>query len=421
MDKRTVNSIVFLILGIALLIFLFTYFNMNSYSPKLVPPCFKFRCDFSGDGNTKLIGPTSNVSVAWKNSGNNSSGPSSYNTNSPVTDGANNIYIANPSGYKTYDNKGNLLSSTGILYKYGSNGKIIWSFNNVDGTINTTPCIGNNYIYFGCNDGYLYALNFDSRIQWKYFVGGNSILSSPTFDKYTNNVYIGSSSGLVAVDNNGKFLWKYITNGIISTCPAIDPNYNIVYFTCTNGYLYAVNTSDGSLKWRYQAGDAIQSSPAIGPNGTIYFGCNDGYLYAVNPPDVDLIPGTGNLVWKFNNNISTGQITSSPAVDSQGYIYYTCLQSSGGLLEAKLYILNPNGTQNKIATLEFSANSSPLIDKDKNVFVGSGNYIYGFDKDLVLLWKLELGNQVNSSPVLDNKSNLVVGCNDGFLYSIIGE
>lgn len=417
MNQRTKNSIVFLIVGIILVIFLVTYWNMNSYTPKIIQPCYKFRCDFISNGNTKIIGPTTNVSIGWTNSGKKDISP--FNINSPVTDIGGNIYIANPSSNKTYDDKGNLLSTTGILYCYNSSGKIIWTFSNVGGLINTTPCLG-QYIYFGCDDGYLYSINYNGNLQWKYFVGGKSMLSSPTFDKTTNNVYIGSTYGLVAVNNKGKLVWTYNTSQPIVTCPAIDSNYETVYFTSLNNYIYAVDTNNGSLKWSYQAGDAIQSSPAIGPDGTIYFGCNDGYLYAVNQSSVDST--TGTLVWKFNNEITTGQIFSSPAIDKRGKIYYTCVQNIGMLgLQGKLYIVNPNGTLSYSVNIDQPTVSSPLLDATGNVFVGGGVYLYGISKEAVILWSIELGGEVYSSPVLDSKDNLVVGCNDGFLYSIVGE
>lgn len=419
MNDRTRNSIFFLIIGIIVVIFLVTYWNMNSYTPKFVQPCFKFRCDFSSDGNTKIIGPEKNLTINWaingiKNNGQNDA----FGKNSPVTDVYGNIYIANPNGYKVYDDKNNLLSSNGILYKYSSDGKLIWSFSNVNGAINNTPCIGNNYIYFGCDDGYLYALNSDSRLQWKYFLGGNSVLSSPTFDNLTNNVYIGTENGLVAVNNKGKLVWKYNSGNIVS-CPAIDPNYNTVYFTSIDKYLYSINTNDGSLNWRYQAGDAIQSSPAIGNSGTIYFGCNDGYLYAVDSPDADSTVGI--LVWKFNSGVSTSQIISSPAIDTKGNIYYTGVIGSGLGSQGRLYIVNPNGTIKNYLNIDTPCDSSPLIDAKGNIFVAGGVYLYVYVINENILWNIELGNVIRSSPVLDSKGNLVIGCDDGFLYSITGD
>ncbi len=56
--------------------------------------------------------------------------------------------------------------------------------------------------------------------------------------------------------------------------------------------LYALNPVDGSLKWKYATGNSIDSSPAIGADGTIYVGSYDNYLYALNPAD-------GSLKWKY--------------------------------------------------------------------------------------------------------------------------
>lgn len=39
---------------------------------------------------------------------------------------------------------------------------------------------------------------------------------------------------------------------------------------------------DGTIKWVFETGGGIESSPAIGVDGTIYIGSHDGYLYAVD-------------------------------------------------------------------------------------------------------------------------------------------
>ena len=55
---------------------------------------------------------------------------------------------------------------------------------------------------------------------------------------------------------------------------------------------YDASHVDGTEKWSFETGDGIESSPAIGADGTIYFGSHDGYLYAVN------LDGTEK--WSFN-------------------------------------------------------------------------------------------------------------------------
>jgi len=65
-----------------------------------------------------------------------------------------------------------------------------------------------------------------------------------------------------------------------------------------HGMLYALNP-DGSLKWIYDPGGpapdeyylgTIETSPTIGPDGTIYIGRGDGILRAVNPDGTEKWP-----------------------------------------------------------------------------------------------------------------------------------
>ncbi|MGB4375560.1 MAG: PQQ-binding-like beta-propeller repeat protein, partial [Defluviitoga tunisiensis] len=46
---------------------------------------------------------------------------------------------------------------------------------------------------------------------------------------------------------------------------------------------FVINVSFGnvSLKWKYETWGLINSSPAIGSDGTIYVGSRDGYLHAI--------------------------------------------------------------------------------------------------------------------------------------------
>ena len=65
------------------------------------------------------------------------------------------------------------------------------------------------------------------------------------------------------------------------------------------------------LDWKFMTGSIIESSPAIGEDGTIYFGCVDSYLYAINPD--------GTEKWKY---LTGYWITlSSPAINDDGTIY----------------------------------------------------------------------------------------------------
>jgi outer membrane protein assembly factor BamB len=49
-----------------------------------------------------------------------------------------------------------------------------------------------------------------------------------------------------------------------------------------DGKLYAINP-DGTQKWAFATGDDVDSSPAIGADGTVYVGSYDNKLYAIGP------------------------------------------------------------------------------------------------------------------------------------------
>ncbi|MEM4229483.1 MAG: PQQ-binding-like beta-propeller repeat protein, partial [Thermoproteota archaeon] len=84
---------------------------------------------------------------------------------------------------------------------------------------------------------------------------------------------------LYALNPDGTLKWKYQTGGYVYSSPSIGSD-GTIYFGSYDSHLYALNP-DGTLKWKYKTGDYVYSSPAIGSDGTIYFGSGDGCLYAI--------------------------------------------------------------------------------------------------------------------------------------------
>ena len=70
----------------------------------------------------------------------------------------------------------------------------------------------------------------------------------------------------------------------------------------------------------------MDSTPAIGPDGTVYVGSWDNKLYAINPTD-------GTKLWDFN---TSSNVTASPAIGSDGRIYF-------GSKDYFFYALNSSG------------------------------------------------------------------------------
>ena len=86
------------------------------------------------------------------------------------------------------------------------------------------------------------------RVKWK-FPTGNRIVSSPVIlDKF---LYFGGDDGNVyAVDaETGRQVWKTTTRGPVPCTPAIANG--MVYIGSYDGKFYALNSQTGAVKWKF--------------------------------------------------------------------------------------------------------------------------------------------------------------------------
>src|SRR4029450_7022270 len=85
-----------------------------------------------------------------------------------------------------------------------------------------------------------------------------------------------------------ELIWKVALPGSIRSSPVLRDG--VVYVTCRDGRLYAVDGRTGKERWTLQAAAASDSTPSISGN-LVLFGCDDGAVYAA-----DLTSGL--LRWK---------------------------------------------------------------------------------------------------------------------------
>jgi outer membrane protein assembly factor BamB len=67
----------------------------------------------------------------------------------------------------------------------------------------------------------------------------------------------------------------------VESSPAIGDD-GTIYFCSDDSYIYAIYSNTGKLKWHFPTGDTVTSSPVIGYDRTIYVGSANGYIYVIN-------------------------------------------------------------------------------------------------------------------------------------------
>lgn len=240
---------------------------------------------------------------------------------SPVIGSDGTIYMADYNGVLYAINKdGSLKWFTTLRYKVNNTNYYVNIFFNSmsigpDGTI-YVACHNGRYISTSKNEirsniGVLYALTDTGTncvIKW-FHDFGEVIYGVPAIDDQ-GNIYLLSATKLNALNSNGNVIWSIPTEGVSEdwlTSPVIGKDGSI-YFGSSNNF-YAVNSTNGSLKWKYATGDVV-GSPAIAADGTLYIGALNGTFYAFNDKAADFknesVKGT-ELTVKF-----TGTSTDIP-------------------------------------------------------------------------------------------------------------
>ncbi len=196
--------------------------------------------------------------------------------------------------------------------------------------------------------------------------------------------------------------WKFETQDDIDSSAAIGID-GTVYIGSDDRNLYAIDPDTGQEIWRFMTDDEVRSSPAVGPDGTIYFGSTDGNLYAVTP--------NGKKKWAFNIG---NFIFSSPAISSDGRIIYI------GASDNFLYAVNAaSGTYKWKYETGDKIISSPALGHDgiePVVYVGSlDNHVYALAANNgTLKWKFETNAEVYGSPAISADGRIYVGeCKTG--------
>ncbi|OGW46250.1 MAG: hypothetical protein A2Y66_08990 [Nitrospirae bacterium RBG_13_41_22] len=330
------------------------------------------------------------------------------------------FYAINPDGTLkwVYPTVSLLVSSPAI----GSDGTIYVGGPDLDKTIiSLSSCIGDDVpSSITVQLSHLYAVKPDGTLRWSKVLSG-SMDSSPAIAT-DGIIYVGTDG-----DELYDKIYPCEGFSPAVTKTYIPPSDANPYYP-VNGHLYAIYPADGKVKWDFKTLGDVDSSPAIGSDGRIYVGSDAydrafdsdgkvisiskpqtiGYLYAINP--------SGTLRWLYDKSSGLyGDVDSSPAIGSDGTIYI-------GSDKNDVFAINPDGTLKWVFPTRGDVNSSPAIASDGTIYVGSEDgRLYALNTDGTLKWSYDTSDGVNSSPAVGPDGTIYVGSDDGYLYVIKGE
>lgn len=267
-----------------------------------------------------------------------------------------------------------------------------WTF--VNGiSILSSPAISGGSIYFGSEDGNLYALNATTGKKIWSYTTSSLVLSSPAVSQ--GNVYFGSYDGNVYALNSktGVLLWSYSTGTPVQSSPTV--SNGTVYIVTGVDTLTALNASTGALVWSYGVSGIAQAAPSVA-NGAVYVTGQNGF-YSINAT-------TGALIW---NEPLVGM--SSATAVAQGVVYANWADDFA--TEAVSTVTGNARWSGNFTTNSFALGGGML-------FGGFNNGIYGTSASTGLGgWSFPTSQPVVASPAVANGVVYATGY-DGVVYAI---
>lgn len=336
--------------------------------------------------------------------------PTSFNNG---TNNLANLYALTPDGTK----KWNFTIYDGIIYDS--------NYNYISGS----PAITNDgtiYITGGFFDstrtyGFLYAINPDGTLKWKYILNEGTtvyMIGSPAIGTdgtiyFASNYYAsGWHAKLNAVKPDGTLKWGYsVSQGAYGgniASPAVGTDGTIYfaymyYWNYDGQSVLRVLDQNGNSIWSGGMSGNLDSSALVVRDGIVYM-VVDGTLYAMNPSE-------DQADWKYT--ITNGRFRTNPSIAKDGTIFIGGYYDNGDGYYYGLYAINPDGSLKWNYPTMYSVNHEAVIGADGTIYFGEGDddTFFALNSDGTLKWSLPV--YATSSAAIGSNDYLYFGVVDG--------
>ena len=196
--------------------------------------------------------------------------PCHANLESPPFLGKEHIYI--------YDQKG-------TLYCLGSEGRLLWE-KKLEGQISSGVLESGGILYLGTVSGLFLALQaVDGQEAWRFQAGG-AVRSTPVV--ISRQIVFGCDDHYLYFLNwKGSLVNRFQTGGEIRG--SLGVNEGLLYFGSYDHYFYCWNMAKKKLKWKVKTGGSIHTHPVIHEK-KLFFISMSNVLYCLHKK-------TGTILW----------------------------------------------------------------------------------------------------------------------------
>jgi outer membrane protein assembly factor BamB len=213
-----------------------------------------------------------------------------------------------------------VLTRDKMVRAVSADGRIEWSFA-TRGDFFAAALINDGVVYVPGGDGILYALQADSgQLLWKYEVG-EELVATPAIAP--GKVLASTENdAVIAVDSHsGKLAWRYrreVAPGFtIRGAAAPRVQGELAYVGFSDGYLVAIEVSDGAVKWERPLSSPgkqfldVDTTPELDGTGRLFAASYKDGIYALES-------GTGTVQWRTARSGVTNLLLKGPLLFAAG-------------------------------------------------------------------------------------------------------
>jgi len=285
----------------------------------------------------------------------------------------------------------------GTLYALAlADSKPRWTYKTAEG-LKSSPSVIDGVVYLGDDDGVLHAVNAaDGKARWTYKTEGQIISGvNVAGDRLVFGSY---DSYLYCLDRDGKLLWKYKSEDRVHGTPAVVEDVTLA--SGCDGRLHVVGLADG-MKVR-EVDLAAPCGSSVATSGPLSFvGTYGNQVLCVDWK-------ASRTVWAFEDKEREFPFFASAAI-GDGVVY-----SAGRDKRVRTHDIKTGKP-----LWQFSANSkidaSPVLVGER-LFVGSyDGVLYGLStKDGEEVWRYDAGSPITAGAAV-GRGRMVVGTDDGLV------